>query len=108
MIFSSGSSEQQLAGTLFKGVSLKHSMHAATAPIFFLQGKLATVWKPHGLLRGGWANTDSITRFSIISIVKRLMEKKIHSTTAGEETWLFVNPPLYFNTSLSRPFKAES
>lgn len=78
----------------------------ATAPIVFLQGKLATIWKPHGLLSGGRANTDSLTRFSI-SIVRSWMEKKIHSTTAGEEMWLFVNPPLYFNTSLSRPFKAE-
>lgn len=104
---SSGSSRWQLAGTLFKGVSLKPSMRAATAPTPFLQGKLATIWKPHGLLRGGRANTDSVTRFSI-SIVRSSMEKKLHSTTAGEEMWLFVNPPLYFNTSLSRPFKAES
>lgn len=82
-------------------------MYAAIAPISFLQGKLATIWKPHGLLSRGRANTDSVTRFSI-SIVRSSMEKKIHGTTAGEEMRLFVKPPLYFNTSLSHPFKVES
>lgn len=81
-------------------------MHAATAPISFWRGKLATIWKPHGLLSGGQANTDNITRFSI-SIVRSAMGKKIHSTTAGEETWPFVSPSLSFNTSLSPPFTAE-
>lgn len=69
---------------LLKGESLKHRVCTATAPICFLQGKLATIWKPHGLLSGGQANADSITRFSV-SIVRSLKETKIHSTTAGEE-----------------------